>query len=336
MPLAGVAMIDSGSTRTNRILASACAAAFWLACGGSPSWADEDLTGRGRYLIHAGGCVTCHTDEGDDAMPFAGGLAIKSPFGTFYVPNITPDKKTGIGQWSDEDFVRAFWDGLNPEGEHYFPAFPFTSYTGLSRDDLLAMKAYLFSLDPIEKTNRDHDLPLMMSSRRAAGAWKGRYFTPGRFAPDPDQSDEWNRGAYLVRHLGHCGQCHTPRSRLGAIRDTHELQGNPDGPNGDKVPNITADPDEGIGSWSASDIEYFLDIGMLPDGDFIGGPMADVIEDNTSQLTREDRLAIVTYLKSLKPTVRRSAFNIQSSPIKSNQGHPQRRIDAQYDSKRKP
>jgi mono/diheme cytochrome c family protein len=162
------------------------------------------------------------------------------------------------------------------------------------------MKAYLFSLEPVEKANQEHDLPFFMSSRRAAGIWKSRYFKPVRFEPDPDQSDVWNRGAYLVRHLGHCGECHTPRSRLGAVQDTHELQGTPDGADGEAMPNITADPDGGIGSWSISDIEYFLDIGMLPDGDFVGGSMSAVVEDNTSRLTREDRLAIATYLKSLK------------------------------------
>jgi mono/diheme cytochrome c family protein len=262
--------------------------------------ADDDLVGRGEYLIHAGGCVTCHTEEGDDAQPFAGGRAIESPFGTFYAPNITPDRQTGIGDWSDEDFVRAFWDGVNSNGDHYFPAFPYTSYTGVSREDLLAMKAFLFSLEPVTRENRDHDLPFMMSSRMAAGLWKSRYFKPGRFEPDPENTDQWNRGAYLVRHLGHCGECHTPRTRLGALQDSHELQGNPAGPGGEKIPNITADPDDGIGGWSLRDIEYFLDIGMLPDGDFAGGAMSPVIEDNTSHLTRDDRLAIATYLKSLK------------------------------------
>jgi mono/diheme cytochrome c family protein len=274
--------------------------AAWLLLVTSALQADEALVERGKYLIHAGGCVTCHTAEDDDAVPLAGGRALKSPFGTFYSPNITPERQTGIGDWSDEDFVRAFWDGVNPSGEDYFPAFPFTSYTGVARDDLLAMKAYLFSLEPIEKANREHDLPFMTSSRRAAAAWKARYFSAGRFEPDPGQSDEWNRGAYLVRHLGHCGECHTPRSRLGAIRDTHELRGNPDGPGEEKIPNITADPDDGIGRWTLKDIEYFLDIGMLPDGDFTGGSMSAVIEDNTSQLTSEDRLAIATYLKSLE------------------------------------
>jgi len=267
--------------------------------GAAPLNADDELVERGEYLLHAGGCMTCHTEEGEDAVPFSGGRAIESPFGIFYASNITPDTKTGIGNWSDEDFVQALWEGINPESEHYFPAFPFTSYTGVSRDDLLAMKAFLFSLEPIEKANKEHDLPFMMSSRHAAGLWKARYFESGRFAPDPAQSEEWIRGAYLVRHLGHCGECHTPRNRLGALRDTHHLRGNPDGPDGEDIPNITADPGDGIGDWSVKDIEYFLDIGMLPDGDFVGGSMSPVVDDNTSQLTRADRLAIAIYLKSV-------------------------------------
>ncbi|HLU06344.1 MAG TPA: cytochrome c [Woeseiaceae bacterium] len=289
-------MTSSGSIPTSRV-SLAFAAALLLTV--VPAGADEELVERGEYLIHAGGCVTCHTDEGEDARPFAGGRALESPFGTFFVPNITPDPKTGIGDWTDEAFVQAFWDGVNPEGEHYFPAFPFTAYTGVTREDLLAMKAYLFSLEPVKQENREHELPFLMSSRTAAGAWKSRYFEPGRFEPDSEQSDQWNRGAYLVRHLGHCGECHTPRTRLGAIRDTHELQGSPDGPGEENVPNITGDRENGIGRWSLSDIEYFLDIGMLPDGDFAGGSMAEVIDDNTSHLTSEDRLAIATYLKSL-------------------------------------
>jgi mono/diheme cytochrome c family protein len=290
-------MIGFGSTATSSTAVACFAVGLLLS---PPLTANEDLVERGKYLIHAGGCLTCHTAEDDDAIPFAGGRALESPFGTFYSPNITPDRQTGIGDWSDDDFVQAFWEGVTPSGEHYFPAFPYTAYTGVARGDLLAMKAYLFSLEPIEKENREHDLPFVMSSRRSAGAWKSRYFDARRFETDSAQSDEWNRGAYLVRHLGHCGECHTPRTRLGALRDTHELRGNPDGSGGEKIPNITADPDEGIGKWSKSDIEYFLDIGMLPDGDFAGGSMASVIEDSTSQLTPADRLAIATYLQSLK------------------------------------
>lgn len=262
--------------------------------------AEETPVERGEYLVHAGGCITCHTEDSDDAIPFAGGRALESPYGTFYSPNITPDRDTGIGNWSDEDFLNALWKGVNPEGDHYYPAFPFTSYTGIKRNDALAIKAYLFSLEPVHKVNREHDLSLLMS-RFAAGIWQERYFEPGRFEADPDQSDEWNRGAYLVRHLGHCGECHTPRGKFGVLKRDQALTGNPDGPGGESVPNITADPEDGIGTWSSSDIEYFLDLGMFPDGDFAGSSMAEVIEDGTSHLTQDDRLAIATYLKSLTP-----------------------------------
>jgi mono/diheme cytochrome c family protein len=268
---------------------------------GAAAAADENLIAKGKYLIHAGGCITCHTEESDGAVPLAGGYALKSPFGTFYAPNITPDRETGIGNWSDEDFLRAFHEGTNPEGDAYFPAFPYTAYNGVRQEDLLAMKAYLFTLDPVRKEIPEHDLPAFMSSRLAARAWQLSYFEPARFEPDETRSAAWNRGAYLVRHLGHCGECHTPRGTLGALLHDRELTGNPKGADGEGVPNITADRKDGIGKWSLSDIEYFLDIGMLPDGDFAGGAMSDVIEDNTSQLTPEDRMAIATYLASLVP-----------------------------------
>ncbi len=259
----------------------------------------DTLVEEGEYLAHAGGCITCHTADEEDAIPLAGGRALESPFGTFYSPNITPHDETGIGGWSDDDFVNALWEGLNPEGDHYFPAFPFTSYTGMSRDDALAIKSYLFSIDAVDAASLEHDLPFFMSSRLAAGIWKGRYFDAARFTSDPEQSDAWNRGAYLVRHLGHCGECHTPRGRLGVLIAEQELAGNPELTDDESVPNITPNRNDGIGRWSLSDIEYFLDIGMLPDGDFTGGSMGEVIGDNTSHLTRKDRLAIGTYLKSL-------------------------------------
>ncbi len=260
--------------------------------------ADETLA-RGEYLLHAGGCISCHTGDEPDAPPLAGGHAIESPFGVFYSPNITPDTETGIGNWSDDEFLTAFWEGENPDGDHYFPSFPYTSYTGMSREDLLALKAYLFSVEPVRRENQEHDLWAIMSSRFAAGIWKARYFDEGRFEADPDQSDEWNRGAYLVRHLGHCGECHTPRSTLGALEADEELAGNPELTEDESAPNITPHRENGIGRWSVSDIDYFLEIGMLPDGDFTGSSMGPVIEDNTSQLTREDRRAIAVYLKSV-------------------------------------
>lgn len=277
----------------------AIAAGMLLA--GAAGAADDSRVAQGKYLIHAGGCITCHTEEADDAVPLSGGYALKSPFGTFFAPNITPDRETGIGNWSDEDFLRAFHEGKNPEGDAYFPAFPYTAYSGVSRDDLLAMKAYLFSLAPVRKEIPPHDLPAFMSSRLAARAWQLSYFEPARFEPDAAKSAEWNRGAYLVRHLGHCGECHTPRGALGALQQERELTGNTEGADGESIPNITGDRKDGIGRWSLSDIEYFLDIGMLPDGDFTGGSMSDVIEDNTSHLTAEDRKAIAIYLKSLVP-----------------------------------
>ena len=261
----------------------------------------DSVIERGEYLIHAGGCIDCHTEDSDEANALAGGRALESPFGTFYSPNITPDDETGIGSWSDDDFLNTLWDGVSPDGDHYYPAFPYTSYTGVSRDDVLAMKTYLFSLEPVEKNTPEHDLAWYISTRLAAGAWKLKNFDSARFSSDPEQTDQWNRGAYLVRHLGHCGECHTPRSSLGALHYDQELAGNPDGPDETKIPNITPDRKDGIGKWSASDIEYFLDIGMLPDGDFVGSTMGAVIDHNTSKLTKDDRIAIATYLKSVEP-----------------------------------
>jgi mono/diheme cytochrome c family protein len=254
---------------------------------------------RGKYLARAAGCVTCHTANGDNAVPLAGGHRLETPFGTFYGPNITPDKQTGIGDWSDEDFLNAIWNGVSPDGENYYPAFPYTSYTGMSREDALAIKAYLFSLDPVSQENREHELNWYVSMRMAAGFWKSMGFNPARFSPDASRSDEWNRGAYLVRHLGHCGECHTPRDVMGRMETDRDLHGNPEGGEKNAAPDITPNKTTGIGKWSVSDIEFFLEIGMLPDGDFTGGNMSAVIDDNTSLLTPQDRNAIAVYLKSL-------------------------------------
>lgn len=263
--------------------------------------AQEAATAKGKYLVFAGGCIDCHTADRDRAIPLAGGRALKSPFGTFYPPNITPDVDTGIGAWSDDDFLKAFWEGIGPDGDHYYPAFPYTSYTGISREDLLAIKAYLFSLAPVRQDTPEHDLAWYASSRLAVRAWQRRYFRSARFVPDSGRPQQWNRGAYLVRHLGHCGECHTPRNSVGAVKNDRELAGNRDGPDDREVPNISPDRNDGIGKWSVSDIEYFLDTGMYPDGDFVGGAMSDVIDNCTSKLTKADRLAIATYLKSIPP-----------------------------------
>ena len=282
--------------RASAIVAIAASVCAQMAMAG-----DASLLERGEYLLHAGGCTVCHTADEGDAPPLAGGHALETPFGTFYSPNITSDVETGIGGWTDDDFVDALWHGVAPDGSSYYPAFPYTSYTGMSREDALAIKAYLFSLDPVHRENREHELDWYLFSRLAAWGWQLINFTPGRFEMDPSRDATWNRGAYLVRHLGHCGECHTPRNWLGRMLTEFELAGNADGPAGKKVPDITTDREDGIGRWSTSEIEFFLEIGMLPDGDFTGGAMSPVIDDNTGRLTAEDRNAIAVYLKTVSP-----------------------------------
>lgn len=256
---------------------------------------------RGAYVLRAAGCLACHTDAKNKGAPLAGGRALVTPFGTFYTPNITPDREHGIGAWSDADFLRALRAGVAPDGAHYYPAFPYASYTGMSEQDILDLKAYLFAQPAVAQSNRPHDLDFPFGFRFLLGIWKSLFFAEGRHVADPTRDERWNRGAYLVEHLGHCGECHTPRNFLGALNEDRRLAGNPVGPDGKKVPNITPDPDEGIGDWRESDIMYFLKTGFLPDGDVAGGAMTDVIEESTSHLTDADRAAIAAYLLSLPP-----------------------------------
>jgi len=256
---------------------------------------------RGRYLVHAGGCLTCHTANRPDAIPLAGGRALPTPFGTFYAPNITPDPITGIGGWTDADLGRALREGVAPDGSNYYPVFPYPAYTGIKDADVAALGAYLRSLKPVRQQVPAHDLPWYLSSRLVMMGWNLFNFSPGRFTPDHSRDEAWNRGAYLVRHLGHCGECHTPRNPLGGLDRSRELAGNPAGPDGEKIPDITQDRTTGIGQWSTDDIAFLLETGLLPDGDFAGSSMSPVIEDNTARLTPEDRQAIATYLKALSP-----------------------------------
>lgn len=269
---------------------------------GQAAWAQQASTvERGRYLVYAGGCISCHTDAENKGEFLAGGRALETPFGTFYSPNITPDVVTGIGRFSSYDFIRAFREGVNRDGKHYYPVFPYTSYTGITDEDLLAIKRYLFRVEPVSAPNKAHDIPWYLGIRTSLWFWKKMNFETGIFQPDPNRGKQWNRGAYLVRHFGHCAECHSPRNKLGGLDRNRELAGNPDGPEGDPVPNITPHKEDGIGSWSRSDIDYLLESGMLSDGDFTAGAMSDVVEDNTSKLTKVDRAAIVEYLLSIPP-----------------------------------
>jgi mono/diheme cytochrome c family protein len=232
----------------------------------------------------------------------AGGRALPTPFGTFYAPNITPDESTGIGNWSVDDVVRALREGRRPDGQPYYPAFPYPAYTGLTESDARAIGAWLLAQTPVTQAVPDHDLPWYLQSRWVMLVWNFLNFTPGTFTPDPARDDTWNRGAYLVRHLGHCGECHTPRNLLGGLDRAREFAGTSDGPEGAVVPNITPNADDGIGLWSVDELAMFFEIGMTPDGDFAGASMGAVINDNTSRLTPADRAAITTYLQAV-PTL---------------------------------
>ena len=262
--------------------------------------ATAEEASQGAYLANAAGCEDCHTDRGHGGQPYAGGRALATPFGTFYSPNITPDPETGIGRWSDEQFLRALRDGVRPDGANYFPVFPYPSFTKIADADARAIKAYLFSLPAVRQANRAHDISFPISWRFLQNGWKLLFFSPGPFRPAPERSETYNRGAYLVTALAHCGECHTPRNWFGAMEPDRFLAGNPDGPDGKTVPNITPDPETGIGNWSEEDITTLLKTGQTPEFDFVGGAMGEVVR-NTSRLDDSDRRAIAVYLKSLPP-----------------------------------
>ncbi len=266
--------------------------------GSAPVTLDPRIE-RGRYLFHAALCAGCHT--ADEGMPLAGGRPIESPFGTFYTSNITPDPDYGIGGWSDEDFVRALSEGISPAGKHYYPAFPYTSFTKLTREDMLAIKAYLGTVEPVAQPNRPHDLVWFAGWRWPLGIWKAMYFEPGTLKPDPSQGEAWNRGAYLTEAAAHCAECHSPRDLLGGIKQSERYAGADDGIEGGGTPNITPDKETGIGSWTKDMLAFYLEIGMEPDGDFAGGAMAHVVEQGTGKLTPADRAAIAEYILSLPP-----------------------------------
>lgn len=250
----------------------------------------------GEYLLNAAGCVACHTAEG--GRPLAGGRAFVTPYGTFYSPNITPDRETGIGTWSRAQFVAALKHGTSPDGVAYFPVFPYTSYRLMSDQDAGAIHDHLQSLEPYQQQNREHDLAWWLG-RWMMKLWQWWNLDP--LVPMPVTKDPMiNRGRYLVDALGHCGECHTPRNWSGVmVRQSHYLAGSKQGPDGDAVPNITTDRSNGIGKWDADDLQYFLETGALPNGDYAGGLMTDVIDNSTSKLTAADRKAMAAYLKTV-------------------------------------
>lgn len=259
---------------------------------------DQAAVNRGKYVFDAGGCAGCHTDSKAGGAALAGGVALESPFGTFYAPNITPDPSYGIGRWADRDFLRAMRDGIGPDGRHYYPAFPYTTYTGATDRDLLDLKAYLFAQPPVAQASRPHEVGLPFSIRPLLWLWKLLNFDPGRWRPDATKSANWNRGSYLVEALAHCHECHTPRNFLGGLDRSRWLAGARLGDGKSLAPNLTPH-EQGLARWSESDITLALEFGFTPDGEAFGGVMGEVVRSTTSRLTAADRTAIAAYLKAL-------------------------------------
>lgn len=271
---------------------------FWVgAATGQESTAAE----RGAYVFRAAGGCSCHTNVKNDGAFMAGGRPIDTPFGIIYSTNITPDVETGIGVWSDADFLRAMTQGVGPSGEQYFPVFPYTSFTRMTRQDVLDLKAYLLSITPVRQANKRPELRAPFGWRFGIRVWKWLYFQPGVLQPDPDQSPQWNRGAYLAQALGHCGECHTPRNLMGGLQKGRRHAGTVDGPDGELAPNITPDAATGIGSWSPADLVWFLQMGLKPDGDDTQGLMSELIETGYSHLSEDDLRAVAVYIRSLPP-----------------------------------
>lgn len=271
----------------------------------SPTLAEDGASAsnveHGRYLATAGNCVSCHTREG--GQPFAGGVAFNTPFGTMYSTNITPHGEAGIGKWTQQQFVHALREGVRPDGEHLYPAFPYTAFTKLSDADAAALFTYLKTLAPVDYAPPPNELSFPFNQRWALGIWKALYLEEGRFAPDKTQSAEWNRGAYLVQGLGHCGACHTPRNFLGAEDSEQALTG---GTYQDKLDgkwlnwsatNLTSAA-SGLAAWSVEEIAAYLKHGVNARAGVFGA-MNEVIMNSTRHLSEQDSRAMAVYLKSL-------------------------------------
>ena len=261
-----------------------------LSCG----YAQGDAR-RGLYLAKAAGCVGCHTAAAKDATPFAGGRALKTPFGTFYGPNITPHPSAGIGRWTEADFVRAMRRGERPDGTNYFPAFPYPSFTLIGDGDLRDLWAYLRSLPPSDRASQVHDLGFLYRWRPLVTLWKWFFFTAGPMTADPRFTPTVNRGRYLVQALGHCGECHTPRNFLGAVSKDQFLGGGRTADN-KKAPNLTPTR---LKTWSDAELKNFLLTGETPDGDSAAETMQEVVRNTTSQLTPDDLQALIAYLRTV-------------------------------------
>lgn len=261
-----------------------------LACAAMAASADEsevkpNVIDKGRYLFQAANCYACHTDVDYDGAALAGGRALESEFGTFYSPNITPDKDTGIGNWSDEDLIRALTQGVAPDDRQYYPSFPYLSYQNMNRDDILAIKDYLFSQPAVNQQNKPHQLEWYLS-QITLKIWK----ILNDLVAMPVTYDG-SRGNYLVDVLGHCNECHTPRNVAGMLKMQNRLKGNEDL----SAPNIS-DSKDGIGEWRKQELADLFRYGELPDGDYVADHMGEVVDNSTSKWVDEDLDAVIKYL----------------------------------------
>ena len=263
--------------------------------GVPPELAGESLVRRGEYLTRMADCEACHTAAG--GARFAGGRAFRLPFGTIYTPNITPDNATGIGQWSDAEFLRAVHQGIGRGGERLYPAFPYASYTLLEGTDVLAIKAYLFSLPPVRQANQPNTFRFPFNQRWTMAIWSLLFNSNRRFQPVQEQSPQWNRGAYLAEAAAHCGECHTPRNLLQAMDQRRKFAGG--AAEGWNAYDITSNPQSGIGGWSEEELETYLSSGHARGRGVASGPMAEAVGLSLSQLTHGDIAAMATYLRTV-------------------------------------
>lgn len=274
-----------------RLLVAATLSAVLLPARAQPAQGDPK---KGQYLAKAAGCVGCHTELKHGAAPFAGGRMLQTPFGKFYGPNITPHPAAGLGKWSETDFQRAIRLGERPDGAHYFPAFPYPSFSGMSDADIRDLWAYLRTLPPSERASQSHELRFPFGWRWLVIPWKWLFFAPGPLVPNPQASALVNRGAYLAGPLGHCGECHTPRNFLGGTMKGRAFAG------GEIVEGRTSNlTPTRLKRWNDAQLKEFLRTGATPEGDVPGESMEEVIRNTTSQLTADDLAALVAYLRSL-------------------------------------
>jgi mono/diheme cytochrome c family protein len=282
-----------------------------------------DLVTRGKYLTEAADCEVCHTTEG--GQPFAGGRAFPTPFGVLYSPNITADRETGIGTWTDEDFITAVHKGIAKDGQRLYPAFPYESYTLLDDADVRAIKAYIFSLPVARASAPPNGLKFPYNQRWLMGIWSAFYNPDQRFQPLQNRSPEWNRGAYLVEGLGHCGDCHTPRNIAQGLDNRRKFEGAV--ADGWRAYNITSDNVSGVGEWSDAELIEYLHAGHAVGRGSVGGPMAEVVDASLSNLLPADLRATVAYLRSI-PAIRTRDL---AAPKASPASDLPKRIDAGAD-----